>query len=141
MFKALKAFHHCVARHIAGKMPRLEGDIWVYPPPDSALQDAGLCSIRECVHRCQATMTQCVATRRIPVSGWLSSRSVQWQQQDLIVAAADEAEVVAAGAVISESENDGFDVWQEWWLGSRQCSLWSCVPRWRQWLGEALSSS
>lgn len=82
---------------------RTAGDTWVHLPLDSDLEDACLCSIRECVTHCQATLVQCLAMGLINcLCGAAPCRVVVvrhaggvccglWWQQDLMVAAAEEA--------------------------------------------------
>lgn len=65
MFQVLEGFHHWAAAAWLGQDAPEEGYTWMSPPLDGALVDAGLHSIWECVHHCQAAMTQCAATRPI----------------------------------------------------------------------------
>ena len=65
MCTALEGFHHRVARRITGKVAWKVGDDWIWPSLVGILPEAGLFSIRECVHRRQATMVDYVATRPI----------------------------------------------------------------------------
>jgi hypothetical protein len=88
MMRVLEGFHHKVARRISGKMARLTGTGWYYPPIAEALDEAGLHPIREYIRRRQATIEQYVATRpifaRCQAAPWRpgSSRFTRWCQQD-----------------------------------------------------------
>ena len=88
MRKVLEGFHHRIARRIAGKVAFRQGDEWVWPPLQEALDEAGLWPMREYIRRRQATVEQYIATRPIyelcttavPQRG--SSRLLRWWQQD-----------------------------------------------------------
>ena len=96
MRKVLEGFHHRIARRIAGKVAFRQGDEWVWPPLEEALDEAGLWPMREYIRRRQATVEQYIATRPIyglcttavPQRG--SSRLLRWWQQHHSAAEGDD---------------------------------------------------
>jgi len=65
MLRALRGFHHRVARQLTGKVGRYlpREDRWVYPPIDEALEEAGLFPIEVYLNRRQNHLVDYVATR------------------------------------------------------------------------------
>jgi len=91
MLKALRGFHHRVARRLTGKMPHRRGNgEWVYPPIEEAFELAGMFSIEHYINVRQRTLLQAVATRPVlelcreveRPSG--STRSMGWWEQPQI---------------------------------------------------------
>ena len=66
MFKVLEELHHWETRRISGMMDRrTTGGEWECLPLDDAVETAGLCPIKEYIHRSQATIVALVACRTI----------------------------------------------------------------------------
>ena len=58
--------HHRVARRIMGRQPRRgRGIVWVYPPLEDEMMEAGLLEVETYVSLLQNTVTQFIATRPI----------------------------------------------------------------------------
>ena len=56
--RLLGGFHHKVARRMTGKQPRLGRDsLWIYPPLEEAIAEAGLQELETYVFRCKNTVT------------------------------------------------------------------------------------
>jgi hypothetical protein len=92
VLKVLEGFHHRVARRLTGKRPYyLPGeDQWVYPPIETALEEASLYRIEHYIGGRQNTLADNVATRPIlelcRETGRLSGSSrfpLWWTQQGL----------------------------------------------------------
>ena len=56
--RLLGGFHHKVARRLTGRQPRLGRDgLWIYPPLEDAIVEAGLHEVETYVSRCKNTFT------------------------------------------------------------------------------------
>ena len=64
--KVLEAFNHRTARRITGKTARnVMEEGWELPPEEEAIEAAGIWSMRECVRRQQAIVSDYLFTRPI----------------------------------------------------------------------------
>ena len=64
--RVLGGFHHRLAHRLTGRQPwRGRDGVWIYPPLEDAMAEAGLQEVDTYVSRCQNTVAQFIATRPI----------------------------------------------------------------------------
>ena len=64
--RVLGVFHHRLAHRLTGRQPwRGRDGVWIYPPLEDAMAEAGLQEVDTYVSRCQNTVAQFIATRPI----------------------------------------------------------------------------
>ena len=64
--RLLGGFHHRVARRLTGRKYQIsKNGVWVYPPLEDAMEEAGLQEVETYVSCCQIMVAQFIATRLI----------------------------------------------------------------------------
>ena len=108
MGRALGSFQHRVARRITGRQPKQrEGGGWEYPPPETAMEEAGFEEMVAYVPKRQNTVVQYTTTRPIldlckktvrRPGAWVARI---WRDQEVLDLAG------ARSVVVTEVDGDG----------------------------------